>query len=459
VELVDYRPAYATQEQFTDLGNARRLVDEHGHQLRYVPDFGCWHCWDGTRWQRDRDGEVYRRAKLSTRSMLHEAADMESDQRRRDLVRHAQRSQSESRLSAMVSLAESELDVIARADELDADPYLFNCANGTVDLRSGELVPHDPQHLLTKLAPVTYDPDAESKAWSAFLERTFDGDAELEGFFRRAIGYSLTADPCEEKVFFAHGPGATGKTTAFEIIRAALGDYATSVDFGSFLRRRDSGGPRNDVARLVGARLVVGAEVNEGQHLAEGLIKWVSGGDVIVARMLYKEHIEFRPAFTIWLAANARPRVNADDDALWRRLIQVPFLNVVPPAERDPQLKRKLREPDQLCAVLAWAVRGCLEWQQRGLDVPATVTDYTSEYRTENDPIASWLRDHCELAATSTLSKKDARDSYEAWATASGEQPISPKAFGSALKAKGVSEGRTGSTRYWQGIRLAGGVL
>lgn len=321
---------------------------------------------------RDDTGELIRFAKRTARTIYHDAANCGDDQERKRIVAWARASESEPRLNAMVKLAGSEQAVVVRAGELDADPYLLNCANGTIDLRTGELRPHDPADLISKIAPVAYDPEARSDRWESFLERVTGNDHDLAAFVQRLAGYTITGTTDEEVLGFVHGPGATGKTTTVESIKAALGDYASTADFETFLQRRGDAGIRNDIARLAGARMVVSVEVEDGKRLAEGLIKQLTGGDKIAARFLHREFFEFEPQFTLWLVANTRPRAHASDDALWRRIVQVPFTVVIPEPERDPELKRALRtDPAEQTAILAWLVQGCLEWQRRGLDVPS----------------------------------------------------------------------------------------
>jgi len=175
------------------------------------------------------------------------------------------------------------------------------------------------------------------------------------------------------------------------------------------------------LGRMRGARLVVSLEVDEGKALAEGLLKALTGGDTVTARFLYSELFEFKPSFTIWLAANVRPRVNADDEAMWRRILQVPFVAVIPEHERDPEVKRKLTtDRNDLAAILAWAVQGCLEWQRIGLAIPDRVRAYTREYREENDPLRGWLDDCCTLDADQYTPSAQLRQSYEAWCTDNG---------------------------------------
>lgn len=438
----------------TDLGNAERLVSMFGRDIRFAPAIG-WFTWDGRRWQRDIDGAVMRFAKQTVRSMYAAAQESDDGEERKQLAKWAAASESESRLRAAVKLAETELEVIVRADELDADPWLFNVANGTVDLRTGGLREHRRDDLLTKITTVVYDPDAVSPMWLSFLQRVTGGDQDLESFLRRAVGYTLTGHTSEEVLFFMHGSTATGKSTKLEAIKAVLGEYAAVADFETFLKRRGDAGIRNDIARLAGARFVLSIEVDDGKTLAEGLLKLLVGGDVVAARYLYRETFEFRPRFKLWLAANDRPRVNADDAAMWRRILQVPFTHVIPEAERDERVKLQLRtDPDVHTAILAWAVKGCLEWQQVGLAVPQVVLEYTAEYRAENDPIREWLNDCAELLTGHTTSVKEARTSYEAWCAANGEEPTAARNFNKALAGKNCTKKHTNKGGIWAGLGL-----
>lgn len=456
VALDERARAQAFELPLTDVGNAQRLVREHGADLRRVPGLG-WHVWDGRRWRRDDNGEVERRAKGTARRMIAQAAALDDRPAGRELVKHALRSEGLRSIRAMVALAETEREVVTRADDLDADLYLLNVTNGTVDLRTGELRPHSRRDLLTKLAPVDYQPEAKHSLLDSFLARITGGSADLARFLQRAVGYSLTGETSEEKLFFAHGPEATGKSTLLEAVKALLGDYATTADFETFLKRRGDAGVRNDIARIAGTRLVVSVEVDEGKAFAEGLLKLVTGGDTVAARFLYREAFEFTPRFKLWLAANHRPAVNADDGAMWRRIVQVPFVETIPPAERDPDVKRRLKhDPEVQTALLAWAVAGCLDWQLGGLRVPQAVADYTNDYRHESDPLRGWLEDECTLDANRTTLAADLRASYEAWCRRNSEPPLTPQKFGQKLGKRGLHPGRIGHdrSRAWHRIAL-----
>jgi putative DNA primase/helicase len=444
----------------TDLGNAERLVAQHGADCRYVPGMG-WHLWDGRRLRRDDDGAILRRAKLTVRAILSEAQDVEDPDQRKAVTKWALASETESKLRAAVSLAESDLKVIVHAAELDQKPYLLNVENGTLELTTGELRAHDRGDLLTKLAPVTWQPGATDATLESFLAGIFEDRPEqapaLTAYLQRVAGYALSGDRREERLFFLHGTTNSGKSTLLEAMKGMLGDYALTADFETFLKRRGDAGARNDIARLAGARLVISLEVEEGKQLAEGIIKALVGGDTIAVRYLYSEAFEYRPQFALFLAANARPHINASDGAMWRRIDQIPFTNTrVAGKNLDTGVKAHLlTDPAARSALLAWAVAGFTAWQKERLATPAAVRAYTEEYRAENDPLAGWLNDACVLDPTATALSSELNNSYTAWVDINREKPISTKDFAAALTRRGHTKKHTKTGAMWQGVRLA----
>ncbi len=438
----------------TDIGNAARFVEQHGQSVRYSFTSACWYVWDGRRWGRDASGRVVELAKRTALRIFDEARDAESEGRREELAKHAIRSQKRERLAAMIDLARP--DVAVTSGQLDASPWLFNCLNGTVDLQTGELRPHDPADLITRLAPVEYDPDARHPAWERLLNDATGGNAEVLAFLRRAVGYSLTGDVSEEVLFFIHGPGAAGKSTFLEAIKATMGEYSLTADFDTFLERNGANGPRNDIARLDGARFVTSVEVSDGRHLAQGLVKMLTGGDRISARLLYREAVEFTPSFKLWLAANHAPRVDDRDDALWRRIIRIPFDRAVPKEKRDPSIKATLTsDPAARAAVLAWAVAGCLEWQALRLQVPVVLEQATEEYRADQDPLREFFSQACVFGAGYQATAAELRRAYLRYAHNVGlRNLLSPKAFAERLKDRGCVNGHERRGAVWTGIGL-----
>jgi putative DNA primase/helicase len=437
---------------FTDLAAADRLAAANADRLRHVRGAG-WLAWDGKRWA-PGEVEAHCAAKANASEQLQEAAGSGDAK----LAAAGARLCGEPRIRGALALATSDERLSIRADELDTDLHLLNAHNGIVDLRDGTLSAHDPRLHMTKLAGATYVPDARSARWDGFLARVTAGDVELIAYMQRAAGYAATGSTDEEVALFAHGPGASGKTTALEALRSALGGYAATADFATFLTGRGDGdGPTPGVARLAGARMVCASEVSPGQRFNPARLKALTGGERIVARHLHRDPFEFDPAFTLWLAANERPAIPVDDDASWRRLRLLPFVNIIPAHERDPALKRALtNDPDERAAVLAWIVKGAIAWHRDGLGTCAAVERATAGYRGENDPTAEWLTARCDLAPDAQAAGRDLRDDYERWCRQSGEPACSPQEFANALTAAGLQRKRTRSGVVWTGARVHG---
>jgi putative DNA primase/helicase len=438
----------------TDLGNAERFAAFAGDRFRYVHAWSSWLFFDGKRWVKDADGGVVRWCRDMLRAMAVEARAIQVPEERGPLEKHALDSESSHRVTATCQLARALLPI--SNESLDQQPDLFNCVSGTVDLRTGRLQEHNRDHLMTRLAPVAHRSDTICPRWDDFLLRCMGGDPELVGFLQRAVGYSLTGHTSEQVLFMLYGTGANGKSTFLETLRALLGDYATQADFTTFLKREGEG-VRNDLARLVGTRLVSAVEAEAGAPLAEALVKQVTGGDIITARFLFREFFEFRPTFKLWLAANHKPTVRGTDHGIWRRIRLVPFTVTIPKNERDPQLLEKLRK--ELPGILAWAVRGAVEWRERGLAAPSAVQAATDSYQSEMDTFGGFVADCCVEMAGELATAKELYEAYQVWCEANAERPRSKKALAMGLRERGFESARTKKARGWAGLRLRSGLL
>ncbi len=441
----------------TDVGNAKRLVKQHGAALRYCYPFSNWLSWDGKRWQLDVTGEAERRAKDTIARVRIEAALLEDKANRTALWNHARNSESDSRLRAMLSQARSEVGIAIKPDDLDSNPLLLNVNNGTLNLQNGELRPHRQADLITKLAPVDYDPHADCPMWESFLATIMGSKPGLTNFLRRAIGYSLTGDTSERAMFILYGSGANGKSTALETIRAVVGDYAARTPAETLLARRDNAIP-NDVAKLKGARFVSASETDEGRRLAEAQIKDLTGGDTISARFMRAEWFDFKPECKLWLSTNHRPVVRGTDKAIWDRLKLIPFNVRIPEEQQDRKLLSKLKT--ELPGILAWAVRGCLEWQAEGLGVPEEVRNATGNYQSEMDVLANFIADACMLTSDARAGATSLFQAYKRWCDDNGERCGSQRGFSASLTERGFFKRRSGKTgtEEWQGIGRAEGT-
>ena len=451
----------------TDLGNAERMAAYHGNSLRWDIARNFWRVWDGRRWAADSALKAQALAANTARKIREEAVVAPSIPGGRDMGKElftwAVKSESRDRLAAMLEVAKSRPSIAVAADALDADPMLLNVLNGTIDLRTGTLRPHDRGDLITKLAPVEYRPGHRDERWERFLDSSTKSDAALIEFMQLAAGYTLTGDTSEEILFLVYGPENSGKTTFLESMRGVLGEYARTIQPELLARKKESNGggaATPELAALAGARLAAGSEMEQGRELAEALAKNLTGGERITARHLYAGPFDYMPQFKIWLAVNHCPKVSADDGAIWRRILRIGFDHTVPPEQRDKTLKPYLRNPTGGApAVLAWAVEGCLRWQREGLDIPEAVRRSTEAYRTESDPLATFFEDCLRFNPLAWATWTSIWTAYGEHAAEMGIQEryrIAPKRLQERLRLKDCTAERRCGMRGWRGVELSG---
>jgi putative DNA primase/helicase len=437
-------------QPYTDLGNAQRLVARHGDDIRYCHAWRKWLIWDGMRWKFDATEEILRRAKETVVAFQLDAFRITDQFKRDNAVRHALRSQHESRLKAMVAVAQSEPTVIVTPDQLDADQFLLNCPNGTINLRTGKLRKARKADLITKLAPVEYDPKARAPIFDEFIRTITNKDEELAGYLQRVAGYTLSGSVREKAIFILYGGGDNGKTTFVERLRSILGDYAGQIPIESLMVKREGGIP-NDIAMLRGLRLVTSSETEEGKTLAEAKVKLITGMGQIQGRYLYGEYFTFPPTFKIFIDANYRPEIRGTDDAIWNRVKMVPFEVKIAPDKIDRELPAKLE--GELPGILAWAVRGTVDWQKRGLQEPKRVRAATEDYRRDMDVIGDFIDECCILGEDQEVSSAVLYKAYKDWCKAHDEKPVSPKMLGSTLKNQhNLKPVKVDGQRGWEGI-------
>ncbi|WP_405216002.1 phage/plasmid primase, P4 family [Agrococcus sp. Ld7] len=429
----------------TDLGNAERLAAVFGQDMRWVADQSRWVVWREGRWVDDHHGQVIAWAKASARMIWHEDP------------KWAKASESRARIESAVKLAQSDSALSVLADEFDADPWLLNLKNGTVDLRTGELREHRREDFIRRIVPHDFDPNATAPTFEAFLNKV-QPDPEMRAFLQRAVGYSLTGHTSEQKMLLLHGNGQTGKSTFVETLMRLLGPYAKSLPSASLVAQGFDRIPA-DIAMLHGARFVSVSEFEDGRQINERLVKQLTGGDTMTARFMRENFFEFRPQCTIWVTTNHKPQVRGTDEGIWRRLLLVTFGVRIPDSERDDSLAERLAE--ELSGILRWAVDGAEEWARVGLQPPPGVLAETRVYRSEADLMLSFLEEACEVGPHASVSKQHLYDGYREWCDTSGLRAVSKNVFGRMLKERTdlidvLGEERRGKNKvyFWTGIGL-----
>jgi len=436
----------------TDSGNAIRLVKLFGSDIRYVYEFKKWIHWDGSRWVFDEDGHMFRLAKETARSISQEAANETDESRRRTLLQHALKSENKQQLDSMIQVAKTEEGVTISQSQLDQDKYLLGVANGVVNLKTGGLIDSSKESMITKRCGTVLNPNAECPQWLNFVNEITGGNKELANYLKKIVGYSLTGETKEQLFFFLHGNGANGKSVFVNTIQDMLGDYSMQTPVSTIMTR-GKGSINNDIARLRGARFVNTTETDEGSRFNESEIKLITGGDMISARFLHKEYFEYRPQFTLWISGNHKP-VPGDSYSIWRRLILIPFDVRFSEDKQDKNLTNKLMS--ELPGILNWAIEGCLEWQDEGLETPRVILDATKEYQTEMDRINSWMEDCCSSSVSShnSVRSSDLYKSYKNWADDNGEWRMNQRILGTKLAERGFQKRRESRGWVYRGIKL-----
>ena len=439
---------------FSDLGNAYRIQRHFSETLIYAPGMG-WLVWDGVRWHPSN---------LAAQKMIYdlgriireEAAATEDRDRADDLWKHAHRSENAGKIEAALKLAAPLLQ--RDADSFDADPYMIGCNNGAVDLRTGKIVPPNPDLLITKTTGHNYDPAAGCPAWMAFLQRIFRRQPEMVPFMQQLAGYWLTGLTDPPYLAVLYGGGENGKTSLVETLQHVIGEYAESASRGLLMHKGAKTNSETELAKLQGKRFVTTAETNEGGRLDEELVKAATGGDQIAARRLYGHPFTFSPTHKLALTTNHKPIVRGTDNGIWRRLLLIPFEESIPKHEQDPKLRNKLRA--EAPGILAWAVAGARKFLADGkLKLPQVILDATKEYRAESDVLGMFVEEMCVVDKKQNVLSAALYMSYQGWAESNGEHVLSSHALASRLKDRGFTPVRVGKNRdrAWQGLALRHG--
>jgi putative DNA primase/helicase len=401
---------------------ALRFSEQYQQKLRYTAMWGAWHQWDGKRWCKDETVHVFDLVRAICRAAAAEVGDKKSTAKTR--IMSAQTTASVERL------ARSDRRHAVHFERWDADPWILNTPGGIVDLHTGKLQPNRPEAHCTKITAVA--PGGDCPLWLAFLRRIFRNDEQLLGYVQRWAGYCLTGSVREESLAFCHGTGANGKSTLWNTLFGITGDYSQVAATETFMMSQNERHPE-DRASLMGARLVLASETNEGQRWDEARIKQLTGGDPIRARFMRQNSFEFYPQCKLIIFGNHRPSIRTVDEALRRRFHLIPFEVFIPEAERDQQLKEKLRQ--EWGGILQWAIRGCVEWQQIGLNAPAGVRNATTDYLADQDRIGRWMADNCVRGDQCWSSIKTLYEDYLAWGNKNGERYLeSKRKFASKLQ-------------------------
>jgi putative DNA primase/helicase len=443
----------------TDTGNAHRLYDRFGNILKYSYNRKKWYFWTGKVWTLDENGEVKKLADEICEDLKKEAWTIPDEDLQEAALKFAKRTAGSAAKEAMIKECQHLYDIPASPDDFDAYTDFLNCQNGVVNLRNGELMPHDSRLMMSKICNSEYDvKHRKPKRWLKFLDEITNGDKDLQEYIQKSVGYSISGSNKEQCAYFLYGMGNNGKSTFLDTIADMLGDYANNAQPDTLMlqsRLGSSGGGANtDIARLKSSRFVTCEEPTEGVRLNEGLLKQLTGGSKVTCRFLYGDEFEYTPEFKIWVATNHKPVVRGTDVGIWRRIKLIPFEVNIPKEKVDKNLKYVLRQ--EFPQILAWAVEGAQKWQTEGLEEPTQVLEATKDYKQEMDLIAGFV-EQCIMIDYDSDDKIPASDLfavYSRWAKANNEWEMSAKKFGMEIVKKIPERGRNGRGIFYSKIKL-----
>lgn len=424
---------------------AYRFAAVYGSRFMYVKGIG-WFVWDGKRWAEDEKDAAKTAVLDILRSALSESLGGDKELRA-DVLK----CESSAGVAGVLNLASALPGVRVAIDALDADPFLLNCANGTLDLRTRRLHPHHPDDRITKLARGAYAPTSDRTTWDVFLGTVLPEEHD-RAYLQRVVGQSAYGRVREHLFPVLSGSGCNGKGTAYGAIANSMGDYARVIN-PNLLMAAERGGGGPEMMTLRGARLVIGSETDEGRQLDAALMKRLTGGDQLTARRLYQEPVTWTPSHQLLYVTNHLPKVKGNDPALWRRIRVIRFDVVVPETQRDQTLPEQLELLAD--AILTWVVSGWFTYEDLGgMHEPNNVLQATDSYQTESDAVKRFIQSECSTAPQVSLTTRQLYEEWTRWAVQEGVDLLSERAFGKELDRLGFPARRTNSGASRAGIAL-----
>lgn len=438
----------------TDQGNADRFVAAYQGQVKHAHQLG-WFIWNGSNWERDAGEKAVLHYAGQLIQVINEEIGLADNKKLIKMLdkTRVMLSMNNSRKNAL-SLTKVSPLVGIDADAFDKSEYLFNVSNGVINLKNGELKKHEPDLLLSKISPIDYDVNASSPKFEKFLDEITCGDKDLALWIQTYFGYAMTANVSEQLFSVFYGTGGNGKSVLVNVVSTIMGQYTLETPVETIMYKRGGGSISNDIARIKGARLVTCRESDQGQALAESLIKSLTGGDKITARFLHKEFFEFKPVAKWILFTNHKPSIKGTDQGIWRRVKLIPFNYSVPDGKKNKNLEAELL--NEAAGILNWLVEGCLTWQKNGFPRCEAIDNATSNYQQDEDRIGEFLTCAANMGPGPNF-KTSASELYKAYryfCREVGDMPMNSRNFPKKMEEKGHVKKRSGGGNFWDGISL-----
>lgn len=425
----------------TDAMNAHALVAWSDGRIKYAPGLG-YYVWNGRTWVR---------SEVRVRQEIHR---MGAALVLAGKVKEARGFTMTTRINDLMTELRSVPTVYVEASDFDNRPDLLSFRNGTVNLRTGELRPHNKADMLTYCLDTEYGPDAQCPRWEQFITEIFPDNPDLIPYIQRLVGYGITGYTDEQCFAVFWGKGANGKSVLTDTLSSVFRAISKTTPFATF-EEKPNGGIPNDIAALRGSRLVMASEGESGKPMSEAVLKRVTGKDMIAARFLRQEFFEFKPSFLLMLATNHKPKFRGQDEGLWRRVKMIPFTRYFAPHERDYSLDKKLEAEAK--GIAAWAVRGAVQWFAEGLQDPESISMATKEYKETSDALAGFFPGTLVADDAARMDGSEAFNAYLDWCEAENlpaKERWTRRAFYGAMEERGITRTRTAKGMALVGIRL-----
>ena len=445
---------------FSDVGNAERLIAAYGKIIRYRPGWkNGWLIWSGKHWQVDYDNKIEVLSRKVLKKLQQQGDNLPKDDDKylmlkKEIYKFVLKSEGDNRIRAMINQAKSHSNVVIK--KMNKDAYLLNYKNGTLNMKIGRLQEHNRKDYITKLIDISYDPEVKCPNWIEFVNKIFMGNTELIEYIQKSIGYSMTGNAALQCFYILHGQGSNGKGTFMKTIQTILGDYSATLKGNSLMEKMGDEGARGDLAKLEDKYFVVVNELEEGKSFDESLVKSLTSGadEVVPVRRMYEEEFDLHPTFKMWMTTNKLPKIKGTDQGIWRRVRKIPFEYDF---EKDAEKNENFFEEKLLLempGILNWALEGCLKWQREGMKVPDIVKYAIDDYKHDMDPIQRFIDECCIVSETCKSKRNELYDCYCEWCRENKEYTLSTIKFNRKLEEKDFKLIVTKGIRYWKNIGL-----
>lgn len=445
-------------ETFTHKSVGESLLDDQGSNLIYCSDYTAWFLFDEeTGYWNECTDELVRSLilkKIVSHIEFVSTTELIADKDRPGYISKLERLSSANFVDGVKKLLPSVQYKDFIFENFDESKHLVGLSDGQcLDLKAATVRAIRREDYLTKSTGIRFDKSADCPTWKRSVLEWCEGDIELAKYLKQLVGYSLSGETTDQRLYFLYGSGLNGKSVFINIISALFGENCIGIDSSTLMNIKNKGGDANpDVVRLAGVRAATCNELPNQGTLNEAFTKQLTAGDPITGRPLYKGVITFRPVAKLFISGNHKPIIHGRDDGIWRRMTLIPFEAKI--EKPDPYLELKLKE--ELSGILNWATEGWIEYQKAGKLVrPQVVEDACKEYRSDMDILSTWLDENVIQDTNGKLLMKDLYSFYRLSFIEQGLKPMSQPSLSKELRSKYGAPIRGSAGMFFKGYRIS----